>query len=283
MTCITFFDKKLFDNIRAHLTLRSKQGLEIARSADNEEQILSGLRMLFIEKLLYGKSSQEIVEKDLAEIKIIEKFYKKAKTDSDFLQKTHLALLQPLFNSLERRVAECMLFIWILQQNLENPDAIEDRAKVRDLIFEVAAQHKVEKGNPLIITALAALYGHEQAMKIVKKDAVVIKDNVVSLSNTQIEMICLLLLPEVVSAYSKRFWKEAEERQENAVVGDIQYQFLTTNTLFNDFVKSLEVVAYPMESTEGWECEFGMALTVDLFPLIQNDEKEMADLISKMT
>ena len=277
MTSITFFDKKTFDNIRNHLTLRSKQGLDLARSPDHEEQTMSALMMLFIEKLLHGKSLQDIVEKDLKEAKLADKFYKNARTDSDFLQRNHLALIHPLFTSLERKIAECMLFIWILQQNLENPDAIEDHAKVRDLIFEIAGQHKVEKGNPLVITALAALYGHEEARKIIKKDAAVVAENVTPLSPSQIEMIYLLLLPEVVSTYSKRVWSEAEK------VEDIYYQFLTANPVFNDFVSILEVMAYPMDSTEGWECEYGMGLTTDLFPMIQDDEDAMNTLVGKLT
>jgi len=279
-TNITFFDKKLFDFIRSHLTLRSKQGVDLARSLDTEDQTMSGLLMLFIEKILHGKSLQTIVEKDLNDIRIVDKFYKKAKTDNDFLQRNHLNLIQPLFNSLERRVAECIPFIWILQQNLENPDTIEDHSKVRDLVCEVAAQHKIEKGNPLVITALAALYGHEEARKIVKKDAAVVADNAVPLSNAQIEIICLLLLPEIVSLYSKRVWQEAEEEGE---VESIHYQFLIANPVFNDFITSLDVAAYPMESTDGWECEYSMGLTTDLFPQIQNDEKEMAALIGKIS
>lgn len=277
-TNITFFDRKLFDFIRSHLTLRSKQGVDLARSLDTEDQSMSGLLMLFIEKILHGKSLQDIVDKDLNDIRVVDKFYKKAKTDNDFLQKNHLNLIQPLFNSLERRVAECIPFIWILQQNLESPDGIEDHAKVRDFICEVAAQHKIEKGNPLIITALAALYGHEEAKKIIKKDAAVVADYVTPLSSAQIEMLYLLLLPEIVSVYSKRVWQETEEEAQS-----IRYQFLTANPVFNGFVTSLEVIAFPMESTDSWECEYTMGLTTDFFPQIQNDKKEMDVLISKIS
>lgn len=278
MTTITFYDKKLIDTIRNHITLRSKQGVDEARALDNPEQTLSGLAMLFIEKLLQGKSLQDIVEKDLNGLNIINKFYKQAQNDNDFLSKNHLTLIHLHFNSLERKVAECIPFIWILQQHLENTEEIEQPAKIRDMILEIAAEHKIEKGNPLLITALAALYGHPQARNIIKKDVAVVTEKVATpLSQSQIEMIYLMLLPEVVATYSKQIW-QGENQPES-----VYFDFYTANTEFNAYVSALDVTAYPLESTEGWECEYGMGLTTDFFPYIANDEKEMLELINKIS
>lgn len=278
---IYLLDKKLVSEIRNHITLRTTQGVDTARSADEAGCHVSPILALLTDKLLRGQRMEEMLESVATEVKLIDKFYKKAQTDSTFLLDHKFSLVTPFCNGAEHKLRESIPFIWFLQRRLTALKPDESAAQVRDEILANAAQYKLEPGNPLVITALAALYGHEQAQQIIRKDAGKVSENN-PLSEAQIDLINICLLPDLASTYSKRVWETSDKAP-----FDIFYTLLTTNPVLNAFAASLGVSAHPVttqvEGKDVVECEYNMELTTDFFPAIANDGAQLAELVQKIT
>lgn len=275
---ICFLDKKLVGDIRNHLTMRTSQGVDIARSIDETPYTASALLALFTEKLLRAQRTQEMLDTVLADAKLLDKFYKKAPTDAQFLLAHKFNLVAPFCNNAERRLQECIAFIWFLQMKLSEQPQPEVTDDLSAEVLAMAEMHHVEPGNPLVITALASVYGHADARHIIRKDAAKLSDNN-PLSEAQIDMINLFLMPDAVSSYAKQLWTGADIPQE------IAFTLLTPNVSFNAFADALGMHAYPVASAEQgeFECEFGMDLTADFFPDIANDPQRLSALVQRLT
>lgn len=275
---ITFLDRKLISDIRSHLTMRTTQGIDMAKQIDDEAYTPSVMLSLFNEKILKGMRTQDLIDTEFKDFVLLTKFYKKTQTDVDFLKTHRINLVTPFCNQAERRLSECLPFIWFTQQQLASQEKITNKESLRDQLFALSEKHQIERGNPLLIMALAALYGQPQAQKIFE-DAVAIPKKNEAFSDAQLNIIDIFLLPELVSIYSKQMWSTSD------MPASINYTMLTASDAVNEFINALQISGHPAltPEKESVECAFDMQLTTDLFPDIENNPQLLGELISLMT
>lgn len=99
---------------------------------------------------------------------IVRGFFKKARVDSDFYEVfNRLCSLAIVAN--QREVYDRYYkLVEFLQDLLYQPFSLTQATKVRDEIVDYAAGLSVEKGHPIVLCALATLYGNKDAQGVLK-------------------------------------------------------------------------------------------------------------------
>lgn len=95
-------------------------------------------------------------------------------------------------------------------------------------------KHYIERGNPLVITALSALYGYAPAQQVFDDDfsnASAIQ----SLTKAELNLINIFLLLDMVSAYSKQIWVASD------IPVSLNFTLLTPGNAFNMYIHSLKI------------------------------------------
>ena len=275
---VVFLDHQLISQIRSHLTMRTTQGIQIARTVDDEMYTLSSLPAILNPYLAKTEHIQDGMASYLKEVKVLEKFYKKAHVAHEFLGNSELNLISSLPQTALRRLNYCFPFISYLHQCISQSTDAKNKDAIQDEIFAHAAKFRIEGANPLIILAVAALYGHPLAKSVfapkTKK-----KSACGSSFNTQTDFINIFLLPDFVAMYSKQVWHTSV----SPIV--INYTLLTPNEAYNELIASLEISGQPQQmknEDHQANCAFDINITVDLFPEIANDTQKMNKLVSSL-
>lgn len=279
---IAFLDNQLLKLIRNHLTMRTTQGVDIARAIDNQAYTPSNILALLDDSLAKRLHTDDTLTLDLKEIGLLEKFYKKALPDNSFILENQEKWLSSFFYPAHSALSRCLPFIFYLQQCLADLEKVQDKEKLLEEIFITAAQYHVEAGNPLIIIAMCALYGHPLAKVLIQPQANQPSTKKNFLTDAQLNMINIFILPSLVSAYSKQSWEASGTQTE------IDYTLLTPEPALNELVASLQIKGQALKKTDAQggetiDCVFDIGLSTDMFPEIADNSQKMDNLISHLT
>lgn len=273
---IVFLDDQLMNQIRSHLTMRTTQGVQIAKTVDDERYTLSGLLALFDQHLLKIDTAKNSLNSSLKEIKLLEKFYKKSQVDYDFLENSDPNLAVSLTETVLHRLNSCLPFILYLQQCINQSVDAESKDTIQKEIFTNAGKFRIEGANPLIILAIAALYGHPLSKNIFDNKPRE-KTSSSGLSHAQLGLINIFLLPDLVALYSKQIWRTYKS------LFTINYTLLTPNEMYNELLVSLEISGQPEQvgnKEPQTNCAFDINITAALFPEISENAEKINKLVS---
>lgn len=116
------------------------------------------------------KESKEQKEQTLLnETSIIRRFFKKAKTDSDFLYNCKEEFSEVFSqNDVEINAKHYIKFIFEMHDILYQSISRRERSKIKNKIFEIAKQYEIDLEHIVVISSLAVLYGNNIIRKIFK-------------------------------------------------------------------------------------------------------------------
>lgn len=111
------------------------------------------------------ETSLEFIDTAMEESDAIRKFYRAARTDSEFFHETDQ--LRELTNGFrETNFDRYVEFLERVSPEVIQPTAVEKRKAKRDTILRVADELRVSRGHVILVCVLSALYGNSVATRI---------------------------------------------------------------------------------------------------------------------
>lgn len=103
-----------------------------------------------------------------AETEAISKIFKRARTDSDFLQKRSSEFSEIFSNNIEHKWENYISFTKEIQSILYQPISKNERNSFKLKILEISENYNIPSTHPAVICALSVLYGCEETRRILK-------------------------------------------------------------------------------------------------------------------
>lgn len=143
-------------------------GLLVARRIDLPSNFVSPLLSIIEGNQRRIPTREEVLELVRRETTAIKNFFKRARHDSDYLKENIIDVVMIALGETAREMDTYRAATKDLRHLLANPNG-EDRARrLRDQIFELAADHGISETNPLILCGIASVYGNIHARLVLK-------------------------------------------------------------------------------------------------------------------
>lgn len=255
-------DKNVVEDIRGSLKGICLPGIHFARQIDHKRSIVSPLLAIVEGSLRRPQVSSEIYDNLVRDTQMVAMFYRQARTDAKALQQLGAEMIVTFGAHAREKIVRLMPLARELQTLLSRTFSLVDaRTTLRD-IDSLARTYSVELSHPLVTCAVACLYGHTGARKVLKPAIVPSEgDSYNALADVRMLM---------ETAYIRRMWQQNRPWEK---------VFLHTGDKnLNDFAKILSVVAEGSILLKDLNQEFvtfKSTITEALFPDLRRDPKEM--------
>jgi hypothetical protein len=146
------------------------QRLSELRNLDKQSNFISPILSMIEGQSGRRESTQELESTLEKESKAIGSFFKRAKTDTAFFNSTERSrAFSEIFSNHIEQAWNCYIsFIKDIQIHLYQPVSSKERLNVEKRLFALAKEHGVQVSHPVFLVALAVLYGHKEARKVIK-------------------------------------------------------------------------------------------------------------------
>lgn len=260
-------DKNVVEDIQKSLKNTPSPGIAFARKVDKKWNIVSPLLAIVEGSVRRPQSPSEVYSRLMADARAVGMFYRRASTDAKALTDMSVEMIIT-FGAHWRDATEKLLPLSRkLQKLLSRTYSVIDAKTVLMEIDSLSRLHSVEREHPLIVCAIACLYGHSAARKILKP-AQRSSDGHAYNSVADIRML-------LETAYIRRMWQEKNPRESvNLLSGDKN---------LNEFSKAIAVTAEsstPLHDLKVEVVRFKSTITDALFPSLVRKPKEREYLYS---
>ncbi len=172
MKKIYFLDRNAVSDIKKNI---NKQSIKIERlaklrSIDKKDNIVSSILSIREGQSKHIETKEEIQKSISKDTPAIKKFYKKAKTDTEFFQK-NISTVSKTFELETGKESLWDSYIKLIikaKNDLYQPIKKLEREKYTDDFLEYCTNLNVPIGHPIVLCCLSALYGNINAHKILK-------------------------------------------------------------------------------------------------------------------
>jgi len=140
------------------------------RKLDKQRHFISPILSMIEGQSGRRESTQELESTLEKESEAIGSFFKRARTDTAFFKNTKnsRAFSDIFSNHIEHAWEHYISFIKNVQISLYQPVSPRERLNVENLLFALAEEHEVQVSHPVLLVALAVLYGHKGARKVME-------------------------------------------------------------------------------------------------------------------
>jgi hypothetical protein len=146
------------------------QRLSELRKLDKQRNFISPILSMIEGQSGRRESTLELESTLEKESEAIGSFFKRARTDTAFFKSTENSrAFSDIFSNHIEHAWDCYIsFIKDVQIHLYQPVSPIERLNVENRLFALAKEHGVQVLHPVLLVALAVLYGHKGARKVIK-------------------------------------------------------------------------------------------------------------------
>jgi len=139
------------------------------RKLDKQRNFISPILSMIEGQTGRRENTQELESTLEKESEAIGSFFKRAKTDTAFFNSTEGSrAFSDIFSNHIEQAWNCYIsFIKDVQTHLYQPVSPKERLNVENRLFTLAKKHGVQVSHPVFLVALAVLYGHKGASKVI--------------------------------------------------------------------------------------------------------------------
>ncbi|MFM0184163.1 hypothetical protein PQR25_00075 [Paraburkholderia nemoris] len=260
-------DKNVVEDIRNSQKSTASPGIALARKVDRKGSTISPILAIVEGSTRQPQAPNEIHSSLMADTQAVGMFYRHARTDAKALQDLDVEMIISFGTHWREKTAMLMPLGNALQMLLSRTYSTGDAKGVLTQIGSLCRTHSVERVHPLVTCAIACLYGHNGARKVLKPAQNPSEGD----SYNAIADIRMLL----EAAYIRRMWQEQSPRE--------PVNLLSSDKNLNDFSRAIAVVAessIPLHDLNVEVVRFKSTINEALFPSLMTKPKEMAYVYS---
>lgn len=260
-------DKNVVEDIHKSLNNKAAPGIALARKVDRKGNTISPILAIAEGSTRRPQAPNEIHDGLMADTQAVAMFYRQARTDAKALRDGGVEMAITFGTHWREKAAKLMPLGNALQILLSRTYSAIDARGVLTKIESLCRDHSLDKAHPLVTCAVACLYGHSGARKVIKPA------NNPSEGDSYNAIADIRMLLE--TAYIRRMWQEDSHRESvNLLSGDKNLNF---------FSKAIAVTAEsstPLRDLNLEVVRFKATINEALFPSLLSKPKEMAYVYS---
>jgi hypothetical protein len=161
-------DKNIVEDIKDSLKGARTFGAAVARAVDRKGATVSPLLSILEGSEGRAQSGPELHDQLMADTQAVGLFYRLAKTDAAYLRSASTSMATSLGPHMRQKTAELVPLALLLQALVVQPRTWLDARDVLPKIDALAVGHEVSLSHPLVICAIACLYGSSAARGVLK-------------------------------------------------------------------------------------------------------------------
>ncbi|MEJ2630293.1 MAG: hypothetical protein P8014_05300 [Acidihalobacter sp.] len=261
-------DKNIVEDIHKSLRGLPSEGVALARKIDRKANMVSPLLAIVEGSLRRPQSTTELYDTLRRDSNALGKFYRKARTDKEFLQQQSAEMIITFGAHTREKSSSLIPLTRALQKLLERTYSVVDARGILQQIDELSQETVGRCGHPLFACAIACLYGHAGAKNVLKPRENPTEGDAYN-AVTDVRML-------IETAYIRRMWQKMDPRE--------NVYLYTRDKHLNDFAKVINVVSNGSASIDDLNLElvnFSSTVTDPrLFPNLRNNPKEMERVFS---
>jgi len=266
---IVLIDRNIVSDIRKYNVGNRDHDFEQARTVDKEKNFVSPLMSIIEGRFRNPQSYAKMYDALVDEGAEIEKFYKKARTDTEFLKSNAIQMISAFSAKAEEDVAKYSSFVKFLQKKLADPVAEERASVVQREILDFAVDNYYYPGHPVSICGLSCLHGNAAAHGVLKPKVYKTQEIDGAAYNSLLDILITNQL-----AYIRSFQK-----------GSNNVTFLTRDGGLKNFLRQFKVVVNKKISDHAADQQviaYSADLNIDLFPNLKKQPKKYSLLIEEL-
>jgi len=165
---VYLLDKNIVECIHRSLKGKLCPHIKLAKDIDCKKNRVSPLLAVLEGSVQKPQSDAEILNSLNRETEAIKQFYRRAKTDGDFLQHNQGEMIRTLGEHFRKSSNHLIQITIELQKILARTYSVKEANRIFDEINSLALNHKLKLTHPLLICAIMCLYGHTDARGAIK-------------------------------------------------------------------------------------------------------------------
>ncbi|MDC8757478.1 hypothetical protein [Janthinobacterium fluminis] len=159
-------DKNIVEDIRKSLV--DHPSVELARSVDIKGNSVSPILSIAEGRVRRPQGKDEMHNSLLNDTRLVESFYKNARTDTEFLKHFGMEMIETFGVHWEEKASILMPIVKELQVLLARTYSLTDAKDIFMKIDSLRQRHRLNRRHPLVACAVACLYGNLSARKVLK-------------------------------------------------------------------------------------------------------------------
>lgn len=260
-------DKNVVEDIHKSLRGIASPGIALARKVDRKGSTVSPILAIAEGSTRKPQASNEMHSGLIDDSQAVAMFYRQARTDAKALQDLGVEMAITFGTHWREKTAVLLPLGNALQTLLARTYSIVDAKDVLTKIDSLCRTHSVERVHPLVTCAIACLFGHRGARKVLKPAQNPSEGD----SYNAIADIRMLL----ETAYIRRMWQQKHPLE--------PVNLLSNDKNLNDFSRAIGVIAeasMPLHDLSVEFVRFRSTINETLFPALKEKPTEMAYVFS---
>jgi len=263
---LVLIDRNIVSDIRKHNAGQRNHNFELAQSVDKKKNFISPLMSIIEGRFRNPQSYTKMHDTLVDESAEISKFYKHARTDSEFLKSNSIQMISVFSEQSAADVAKYAPFVKFLQEKLADPVAEEKSLIVQKEILEYAIDNFYCPGHPVTICGLSCLHGNSAAHRVLKPKVY---------SSDEIESAAYNSLLDILITNQLAYIGSFQNKADNVI-------FLTRDIGLKNFLSQFRVAVKKRNFDRSADQEvvaYTAPLNIDLFPNLKKNTKKYDLLI----
>lgn len=255
-------DKNVVEDIRQSLRGIASPGIALARKVDRKGSTVSPILAIVEGSLRKPQAANEIHSSLLGDAQAVGMFYRHARTDAKALRDMDVEMITTFGSHWSEKTATLLPLGNALQALLARTYSVADAKDVLTKIDSLCREHSVKRVHPLVVCAIACLYGHKDARKVLKPAQNPTEGD----SYNAVADIRMLL----ETAHIRRMWQQQSPRE--------AVYLLSSDKSLNEFSRiiALRTDASILLHDQNLEIvNFKATISDALFPWLMKSQKEM--------
>lgn len=267
---IYLLDKNVVEDIKASIKGIPTAGVAFARSIDRKGNIVSSLLATMEGCKQRAQSGSEFHDQLMVDSQSVGMFYRWARTDSEYLRTFASSAVAAFAPHMREKANALVPLAMRLQALVVHQRKWEEARTMLSKLDELAAEHDVNLSHPLLICAIACLYGSRPARRVLKPAVSPTHEGAYN-AITDIRLVM-----EV--AYVR---KMMADRIPRAIV-----RLHTSDKPLNALARIIDIrveTSYAIDDLAHEIVSFSSTLSKDLLPNLQAQPKEMERVLSYLS
>ncbi|MDO3624439.1 hypothetical protein Q3O98_25535 [Ralstonia pseudosolanacearum] len=260
-------DKNIVEDISGSLRGVSSPGVRIARAIDRKGNMVSPILAIMEGSFRQPQRADETDQSLAEDTQVVGMFYRHARTDANALVDLRMGMSIILGAHWREKITRLMPLTAELQRLLARTYSVVDARGAFQQIVALCRMHAVEFVHPVVTCAVACLYGHDGARKVLKP-----AQNPTE-GDSYNAMADIRMLME--TAYIRRLWQQAAPR-ENVTL-------YSRDKNLNEFAKAIRIVvdqSTPLSDLNMEVVSFTSTISEALFPNLAAKPKELKRVLT---
>lgn len=259
---IYLLDKNIVEDIKKSLNNTASTGAALARSIDRKGAIVSPMLSIAEGSFRKPQTQDEMLNSLIVETRAIGMFYKHARTDANFLREVAVKMVMAFEPHWRGKFNELMPLAIELKKLLYRTYSVRDAKDIFRKIDSLCSKHSIPRVHPLVVCAIACLYGHSGARRVLKPSMNPSEGDAYN-AISDIRML-------MDTAYISQMFRQ---RASNKLV-----KLLSNDIKLNEFSQEIQIFSdgdiFATNSNEKL-INHRVIISKNLFPMLMNNEKEI--------